>query len=210
MIYLITGLILAYLIGSLSTAVWVGRIFYKLDIRDHGSKNAGATNVIRVLGARAGVPVLLFDAFKGWLAVWLSHYFIKEGMSDGGEETYRILLGCFAVIGHIFPIYTGFRGGKGVATLLGACLALFPVPSLVTIGIFAIMMVAFRIVSLSSVTCAVLFPVTVQIFSLTQPEWPLIILSIAIAVFIPITHQKNIKRLLKGEEKRLSFGKAKK
>ncbi|MDO9512004.1 MAG: glycerol-3-phosphate 1-O-acyltransferase PlsY [Bacteroidales bacterium] len=210
MIYLITGIILAYLIGSISTAVWVGRVFYKIDIREHGSKNAGATNVLRILGAKAGIPVLLFDAFKGWLAVWLSQYFIADLINPISIEGYRIGMGCAAVVGHIFPIFTGFKGGKGVATILGASLALYPIPSLVTIALFIVIMLSSRIVSLASVSCSVFFPLTVQIFSPTAPDWPLMILSIIIAVFIPLTHQKNILRLLKGEEKKFTIGSSRK
>src|ERR1700741_2137551 len=113
----VTMLIAAYLFGSIPTAVWIGRAFYGIDVREFGSGNAGATNVFRVLGKKAGIPVLLLDVVKGILAVALAHF------SDFTSHTtplinYQIAIGIAAVIGHIFPLFGGFRGGKGVATLL--------------------------------------------------------------------------------------------
>ena len=116
----------AYLIGSLPFAVWVGKLFYGIDVREFGSGNAGATNVFRVLGKKAGIPVLLLDVVKGIVAVALAHF------SDFTSHTtplinYQIAIGIAAVIGHIFPLFAGFRGGKGVATLLGVAMAIQPV-----------------------------------------------------------------------------------
>ena len=192
--------ILAFLIGSIPSSVWIGRIFFKVDIRKMGSGNAGATNTIRVLGWKAGIPVLIIDIFKGWIAVYIANFFLFDFV--GNQFIYfKIILATSAVLGHIFPIYVGFHGGKGVATLLGVGIALFPLASLIIAGLFLVILFISRIVSISSIIASIAFPIVV-IFILNTEEVPLIILSIVVAVFVPITHNKNIKRLLKGEEKK--------
>lgn len=205
----IIPLILAYLLGSIPTSVWVGKIFYRTDIRTQGSGNAGATNMIRILGAKAGIPVLLLDIFKGWAAVELIHLFPVPFETENQMALFRIGLGATAVIGHVFPVFAGFRGGKGVATLLGVGIAIFPVASLVTLGIFVIVFIPFRYVSLASISAALAFPF-IDIFLLGHRDvLPLMILAIAIAIFIPLTHRKNIYRLIHGTESKLRFTKAK-
>ena len=197
---LIMLVILAFLIGSIPSSVWIGRIFFKVDIRKMGSGNAGATNTIRVLGWKAGIPVLIIDIFKGWIAVYIANFFLFDFV--GNQFIYfKIILATSAVLGHIFPIYVGFHGGKGVATLLGVGIALFPLASLIIAGLFLVILFISRIVSVSSILSSIAFPIVV-IFILNTEEVPLIILSIVVAVFVPITHNKNIKRLLKGEEKK--------
>jgi len=197
---LIMLVILAFLIGSIPSSVWIGRIFFKVDIRKMGSGNAGATNTIRVLGWKAGIPVLIIDIFKGWIAVYIANFFLFDFV--GNQFIYfKIILATSAVLGHIFPIYVGFHGGKGVATLLGVGIALFPLASLIIAGLFLVILFISRIVSISSIIASIAFPIVV-IFILNTEEVPLIILSIVVAVFVPITHNKNIKRLLKGEEKK--------
>ncbi len=197
---LIILIILAFLIGSIPSSVWIGRIFFKVDIRKMGSGNAGATNTIRVLGWKAGIPVLIIDIFKGWIAVYIANFFFFDFV--GNQFIYfKIILATSAVLGHIFPIYVGFHGGKGVATLLGVGIALFPLASLIIAGLFLVILFISRIVSVSSIIASIAFPIVV-IFILNTEEVPLIILSIVVAVFVPITHKKNIKRLLKGEEKK--------
>ena len=124
--YIALAFLLAYLLGSIPSSVWVGKWFYGLDVRNEGSGNAGATNTIRVLGLKAGIPVLLFDVFKAWLAVSLANWFTYDGFSQNQEVIYRILLGASAVIGHVYPVFAGFRGGKGVASLVGVVIALYP------------------------------------------------------------------------------------
>lgn len=210
MIYLpiIIALLLAYLLGSIPTSVWVGKWFFGLDIRDEGSGNAGATNTIRVLGLKAGIPVLLFDVFKAWLAVSLANWLNYDGFSENQEVIYRILLGAVAVIGHVYPVFAGFRGGKGVASLVGMVLALYPAAFTIIFICFVVVMVLSRIVSLSSIISSIAFPIVV-IFVLNEKSWPLIILSIAVALFVPYTHRKNIERLFKGTEKKFDFGKNK-
>jgi glycerol-3-phosphate acyltransferase PlsY len=200
---------LAYLIGSIPTSVWVGKLFYKIDIREHGSGNAGATNTIRVLGYKAGLPVMAFDIFKGWFAVQLATIFPDGGLAADAIIWLEMALAVSAVLGHIFPVYVGFRGGKGVGTLAGVAIALFPVGLLITAVVFASTLAISRYVSLSSVVAAIAFPFIV-IFVTGQHNPGLIALALFVAVFVPVTHRKNIRRLLRGEENRFDFRRKKK
>lgn len=200
MVIQIAGIvILAYLIGSIPTAVWVGKTFFKLDLRKHGSGNAGATNAIRVFGWKAGLSVFLFDVFKGWLAVKLADFFFSGTLEGDWMVFLKIGLAAAVVIGHVFPAFAGFRGGKGVATLLGVGFAIFPITVWIVLGVFVIILLSTGYVSLGSITGSVIFPF-IEIFLMKQDNIYLICLSILVAIFIPITHRKNIKRLLKGEE----------
>lgn len=200
---------LSYLIGSIPTSVWVGKLFYKIDIREHGSGNAGATNTIRVLGYRAGLPVMAFDIFKGWFAVQLATLFPDTGLSADAIIYLEMALAIAAVLGHIFPVYVGFRGGKGVGTLAGVAIALYPFGLLVAAVVFAGTLAISGYVSLSSIVAAVTFPFIV-IFVTGQHNPGLIALALFVAVFVPVTHRKNIRRLLKGEENRFDFRRKKK
>ncbi len=194
----------AYLIGSVPTSVWVSRVFYKIDIRNEGSKNAGATNTIRVLGLKAGLPVLAFDIFKGWFAVYLLNFFNFPELSLEMRVYLEISMGVAAIVGHIFPVYVGFRGGKGVATIAGVAIALFPIGVLLILGVFVLCFLITRIVSISSIIAGISFPLII-IFVMHNPHLPLQILAVGVGIFIPLTHRKNIQRLLKGKEKRFSF-----
>jgi glycerol-3-phosphate acyltransferase PlsY len=192
-------IVFAYLIGSIPTSVWVGKAFFKIDIRDHGSGNAGATNTIRVLGWKAGLPVFIFDVFKGWMAVSLAVFFVSNRISGDQLVYLKIALAAAVVLGHVFPLFAGFRGGKGVATLLGVGIALYPIAVWIVLGIFLVVLLATGYVSLGSITGAIIFPF-LEIFLLKQQNIWLIGLSILVAIFIPLTHRKNIKRLLAGKE----------
>jgi acyl phosphate:glycerol-3-phosphate acyltransferase len=205
-LYPIAGILLAYLIGSIPTAVWWGKTFYGVDVRNQGSGNAGATNTIRVLGAKAGVPVLLFDVFKGWLAVFLSAFFLSPELNVFQFDLFRIITAVAVVLGHVFPVFAGFRGGKGIATLLGVGIALYPWAVLITLGVFILVLVTTRYVSLSSITGAVTFPVIV-VFLFNPGSLPLIALAVFVGVFVPLTHRKNILRLVKNEESKFSLKK---
>ncbi|MCD4734890.1 MAG: glycerol-3-phosphate 1-O-acyltransferase PlsY [Bacteroidales bacterium] len=206
-IYISGAIFIAYLIGSIPTSVWVGKLFYKVDIRNEGSGNAGATNTIRVLGLKAGIPVLIFDIFKGWFSVFIAIFVPLTGSDFPDLIDLRIMMSIAAVVGHIFPIYVGFRGGKGIATLFGVGIALFPWSALIVFGIFMFVFTIGGYVSLASVTACVSFPI-VEIFILGHQQYPsLIILSILVAIFVPLTHKKNIGRLLKGKEKKFRIGK---
>lgn len=201
-------IVLAYLIGSVPTSVWVGRHFFDIDIREHGSGNAGATNTIRVLGLKTGLPVLFFDVFKGWLAVNLIHltHFYEPGTIQFVNA--QIILGLAAVLGHIFPVYVGFRGGKGVATLLGLVLAIQPVPTLIALAIFIITLFVTKYVSLSSIMAGISFPVLIiAVFKTDIPS--LVIFSLLATLLLILTHRKNIGRLIRGEEAKAKFIKSK-
>lgn len=197
-------LLLAYLLGSIPTSVWIGKTFYNIDVREHGSKNAGSTNSIRILGWKAGLVVLIFDIFKGWLSVnfvHLTHYYIPE---TGNYINFQLLLGIAAILGHIFPVYVGFRGGKGVATLLGFVLAIDPFTTLICIGVFAATLIITKYVSLSSMIAGFAFPlVVIFVFKTTTPS--LVLFSLIVSVLLLFTHQKNIERLLRNEENKALF-----
>lgn len=202
--YLIILIIIAYLIGSFSTAYWFGKWFHNLDIRKLGSKNAGATNAIRVLGLKTGILVFIIDILKSFSIIHLVH--IIPDIANESETFYiiKIALGASAVIGHIFPLYSNFDGGKGVASMLGVILALHPIGALITLGVFTIMFLSTKIVSLSSLTASLFFPGIIYLMEGTDKQ-SLLIFGIFASLMIVVTHTKNIKRLLKGEEKRMSF-----
>jgi acyl phosphate:glycerol-3-phosphate acyltransferase len=203
-VYIILEILAAYLLGSIPSAVWVGKILYGIDVRQHGSGNAGATNVIRVFGYKAGIPVLLFDVFKGWLAVQLAVWLPVPGLGPNTLVYIRIGMALAAVLGHVFPVYVGFKGGKGVGTIAGAGIALFPVAILLVLVVFILVLAVTHYVSLSSIIAALVFPLVVYfIIGVRHPG--LISLSLLVAVFIPATHRKNIRRLLKGEERKFDF-----
>lgn len=205
-IYFIVGIVVAYLIGSVSTAVFFGRLFHDVDVREHGSGNAGATNTMRVLGTKAGLTVLFIDAFKGWLVVSLSPLFTNAQWDNQEMITLRLMMAVAVVLGHVFPLYTNFKGGKGVATLMGVAVALYPIYLiLILLGVFIVVFALTRYVSLGSITVALFLPVlAIWVFHVILP---LQILAVIIAILVPITHKKNIKRLLAGEESRLSVKK---
>ncbi len=204
----IIGVIVAYLLGSIVTSVWVGKWFYGVDVREHGSGNAGATNTLRVLGTVPGLIVLVFDAFKGWFAVFLGNFFAPSFYINEQIINYKLILALMAVVGHIFPVYAGFKGGKGVATLVGVIIALYPSTFFVVLGVFIIVLISSGYVSLSSITSALAFPF-ISAF-LFKESYPLLIaFSILIAIFIPLTHKKNIVRLLNGKENKFSLKKKK-
>lgn len=204
---LVAGCVLAYLMGSFSSAVWIGKWFYNTDVRTQGSGNAGATNTFRVLGTKAALIVMIIDIVKAWTAVMLAHVFAGDSLNETKFIDYQIILGSLAVLGHVFPVFTGFKGGKGVASLVGVIIALYsPYIFLIVLGWFAMVVAFTRYVSLGSVTASILFSV-LAIFVFHEQNTYLIILAALIAVFIPLTHYKNIKRLLKGEESKLSFRK---
>ncbi|MFN3849157.1 MAG: glycerol-3-phosphate 1-O-acyltransferase PlsY [Spirosomataceae bacterium] len=199
MIEVFIGVLVAYLLGSIPTAVWYGRVFHGVDIRNHGSGNAGATNSLRVLGKKAGVIVLLIDLLKGYLAVSLASIIIQN--SDFQPVGYIVpLLGLAVVIGHIFPVFAQFKGGKGVATSLGVILAIHPLATLICVILFLLIIFATKYVSLGSMLGALAFPVQlVSGFWGLQPT-TIVIFGFILAVLLIITHHENVKRLLAGNE----------
>jgi glycerol-3-phosphate acyltransferase PlsY len=202
LIYLLLTLILSYLLGSVATAVWTGKLFHGIDVREHGSGNAGATNVIRILGWKTGIPVLLIDVLKGWVAAMLPVFFTLGGEGTALLTNYQILAGVAVVIGHIFPIFAGFHGGKGVATIFGVLLAIHPLLTISCMGVFLCVMLITGYVSLSSMSAGVAFPIFLLLFFNT-PSLFFKIFSILVAIALIYTHRKNILRLLKGEETKL-------
>jgi acyl phosphate:glycerol-3-phosphate acyltransferase len=201
MYYWIAGVITAYMIGSIPTAVWYGHAFYGIDVRDYGSGNAGATNSFRVLGKKAGIIVMLIDVLKGWIAAQggiLLYHLDLIVLSD--LILFQSAFGIAAVLGHIFPIYAKFKGGKGIATLLGMVLSIHIQAALVCMLIFFIVLVISRYVSLGSLLAALAFPL-VLLMPRFYPEEPfLIAFGFVIFFIVVITHQKNIIRLINGEE----------
>ena len=197
-------IILSYLTGAFPSAVLIGKIFFKTDVREFGSGNAGATNTFRVLGKKAGIPVLILDIFKGWLAV--NYIFFISSLSKNLDLVFeqQLVFGIAAVIGHLFPIYTGFRGGKGIATLLGLLVGIQPAAALLSSLVFIIIFFISRYVSLSSIFAALAFPIIIYFLS-DSTDVSLIIFSIFVPLLAIITHQKNIERLLKGEEVKVKF-----
>ncbi|MFY8025905.1 MAG: glycerol-3-phosphate 1-O-acyltransferase PlsY [Sediminibacterium sp.] len=195
-------ILLAYLIGSVPTAVWISKYYFKIDIRDYGSGNAGATNTFRVLGSKWGTFVMLVDVLKGIIATSL-YILLPYYLTDEWDRTnFMIGLGLAAVLGHIFPIWASFRGGKGVATLLGMAVAIQPLVALCCVGVFLIVLYLTRFVSLSSILAGVSFMVFI-LFIFNEKETLYRIFAVLVALMVILTHQKNIGRILKGTESKI-------
>ncbi|MEJ7692709.1 glycerol-3-phosphate 1-O-acyltransferase PlsY [Daejeonella sp.] len=210
-IYSVSALLFAYLFGSIPTAVWIGQAFYGIDVREYGSGNAGATNTFRVLGKKAGIAVMLLDIFKGYTATNLAYLI---GLSVTGPQNsvqfvnYQLALGITAVMGHLFPVFAGFRGGKGIATLFGMILAVQSEAAMLCVLTFIIVLLISKYVSLSSILAGFSFPLSV-IFIFQSPIRSLVLYGMSICVLILVTHQKNIERLLKGKESKVNLFKKK-
>lgn len=200
---ILIGLVASYLLGSIPTSVWVGKLFYKIDVREHGSGNAGATNTVRVLGYKAGIPVMIFDIAKGWFPVFAASKFINWELTGTNIIYVQIAFGIAAVLGHVYPIYIKFRGGKGVGTFAGVALGLFPYAFLSSLIVFIIVVYITRFVSLGSISAAVAFPIFL-ILVFENYSVPLIGLGVFASFFIIFTHRKNIRRLLDGKENKFA------
>ena len=214
-LYIGLALLMAYLLGSIPTALWVGRRFFHLaDIREHGSGNAGATNTFRVLGPKAGTAVLLIDALKGFVAAYfLPQWLVAQGaIAPEHELYYRLGCGALAVVGHIYPVFAQFRGGKGVATILGMMLGVAPATVGVCMLVFIAMLLLFRYVSLASMTAGVTFAL-LQLLPMKpfHPDQPfLLYVGFVLAALLIYTHRANIGRLRSGTESRVPLPWAKK
>jgi glycerol-3-phosphate acyltransferase PlsY len=205
-ILIICGFIMAYLIGSLPTSVWLGEAYFGIDVRNFGSGNAGATNTFRVLGKRAGSIVMMVDVFKGWTATSLALLlFFTDVISHDDVILYKLLFGILAVVGHIFPVYVNFKGGKGVATLLGMVLSIHFEAALLCMLIFFLVLLTSRYVSLGSMIAALAFPILLLLPRFNPQEPLLIIFGFLMFAIVVLTHQKNIIRLLNGEESRTNL-----
>lgn len=195
--------VLAYLLGSIPTAVWIGRWFYGADVRNFGSGNAGATNTFRVLGRSAGIIVTLVDILKGTAAAALANVLMDNGVIHPMQLTmFQIILGITAIVGHIFPVFAGFRGGKGVATMVGMIFTIQFEIALVCIVIFFLVVLASKYVSLASLIASLSFPFLLMLpdFDSTAPDQITILLAFSFFFIVAVTHTKNIKRLLSGTE----------
>ena len=204
--YYVLFVLIGYLLGSIPSAVWIGKTFYNVDVREHGSHNAGATNTFRVLGKKPGAIVLLFDVLKGLIAtlppLLLLNY--TEINSITGLDPYRISVGFASVIGHLFPVFAGFKGGKGVATSLGVVIGLHPFSAMVCLIVFSLFYFPTKYVSLGAISASISFPIAVFILN-PNAGTLMISFSLFICFGILITHRKNIRRLLRKEENRMNF-----
>lgn len=196
MTLMIFSTIFAYLAGSIPTAVWYGKIFHGIDVRQHGSGNAGATNSLRTLGKKAGIIVLIVDFLKGFLAVKAASLFSTET-----DSILPLIMGLAVIAGHIFPIFAQFRGGKGVATAMGVLVATFPWAALGCMVVFMIIVFATKYVSLGSILGALAFPIQLT-FNLWNDNADKYAIGFAWLIFIilAVMHRQNIQRLLKGTE----------
>lgn len=202
MIHPLAGLLIAYLAGSIPAAYLAGRM-HGIDLRTVGSGNLGATNVVRTLGWKVGLPVYLFDTFKGFAPV----AFLPGVTGEPAGGYWAIAYGIAAIVGHVRPIFLlGKGGGKGVATAGGVFLGLAPVPTLITVALFAIVLKISGYVSLGSLTAAAALPVAILFFMGTGT--PVLAVSVVIAIFVFWTHRANIGRLRRGEEHRFGRSKA--
>ncbi|MBL6667670.1 MAG: glycerol-3-phosphate 1-O-acyltransferase PlsY [Crocinitomicaceae bacterium] len=208
MVFIIV-IFIGYMLGSIPSAVWVGKFFHGIDIREHGSKNAGATNTFRVFGNKSGTIVLAMDILKGYAAasipLLLSHMYI--GFKD--EVLILQLTASFcAIMGHVFPVLAKFKGGKGVASTLGIIIAINPETAFICLGCFIVVFIVWKYVSLGAIVASVLFPF-VSYFFMLEDARIMIIFSIMISLIVLFSHRKNMQRLLRGEENKMNFLKRK-
>ena len=204
--FIIFGLI-AYHLGSIPTAVWVGKAWYNIDVREHGSNNAGATNTFRVLGKKPGVIVLAVDIVKGFIAVslvkWFNYFMALDHTFDELVQV-QVVCAVAAILGHIFPVFAGFKGGKGVATSLGVIVGLEPFSALICIVLFLIVFIISNYVSLGAIIVSFAFPVVVWWVTDNSSD-VLFIFSVILSLAVIAAHRKNIKRLIKGEENKMNL-----
>jgi len=204
--------ILSYLIGAIPSSLWVGKIYKKIDLREHGSGNLGATNTFRILGWKAGIVVSVMDFMKGFTAAfWISSIAVDAIPSVySGWETaifVQIFAGLIAVIGHMFSIFAKFKGGKGVLTACGMLYAIEPISISLALLVFLTVLITTRYVSMASIIASLMYPIFLLMlrygFNLTI-DGSLMVITAALAITIVIKHRGNIKRLIAGNESRIS------
>jgi glycerol-3-phosphate acyltransferase PlsY len=211
LLWILLACVTAYLLGSIPTAVWFGKRYYGVDVRQHGSGNSGATNTFRVLGAKAGSIVMAIDMLKGWAATSLATLLVIYEVVSYDEFIlyktifYKLLFGALAIVGHIFPVYIGFKGGKGVATLLGMMLAVNPQITLMCVGIFVLVLLLSKYVSLGSILATLSFPLLLLMPRFKPDDPELIVFGFLMFLVVVLTHQKNIGRLIQGEESKVNI-----
>jgi acyl phosphate:glycerol-3-phosphate acyltransferase len=188
----------AYLMGSIPTAFWYAKVFHGIDIRQHGSGNVGATNSLRVLGKKAGAIVLIFDLLKGLIPILLAK-------NLGYNEEMTFVVGIASIIGHVWPVFAGFKGGKGIATSLGVILAVSPIGAAISLVVFLITVYFSRYVSLGSLLAGLSFVLYYLIFNSTQSV--MLLIASGLFALLVFTHRENIKRLSKGTESKISYKK---
>jgi glycerol-3-phosphate acyltransferase PlsY len=204
-ILIFSSAIIGYLFGSIPTAVWIGRFYYNLDVREHGSKNAGATNTFRVLGKKPGIIVLLIDVLKGIIASIFPILFMDiHEMSYAFLISLRLVSSIFSMIGHVLPVFAGFKGGKGVATSLGVLIGLQPFAALLCFSVFLLVFVSFKFVSLGAIMSAVTYPFIVYSVD-PNVLFHEMIFTVILSSAVLFTHRKNIFRLIKGEESKMNL-----
>ena len=203
-VLIVVGIILSYLIGAFPTSIILGKARKGIDIREYGSGNAGATNTFRVLGKKSGILVMAVDVFKGYTATMLPYFFFLFDFSinDNQFAAMQLIFGLSAVLGHIFPVYARFKGGKGVASLLGMVIAFNSSVALICIGIFLIVLIISKYVSLGSMLASLAFPILLTMPKINPHDPTPLQIGFGIFIFLLVvyTHKKNVKRLLKGEE----------
>ena len=201
----VLAVLLAYLIGSFPSAIWISKWFFGVDVRDYGSNNAGATNTFRVIGKFAGFSVLFLDILKGWASVkLLTLILITYQPTSDAYINIQLIIGISAVLGHVFPIYEQFQGGKGVATLMGIILAINFSAAIGCVIIFLLIFIFTSYVSLGAMIAAFFFPV-ITIFVVKAESPALIYFSIFISILVITTHKKNIVRLLERQENKMAI-----
>jgi acyl phosphate:glycerol-3-phosphate acyltransferase len=195
-------IVLAYLIGSIPTAVIISKVFFGFNIREYGSGNSGATNTYRVLGPKWGTIVMIGDMLKAIVAVKLAFFLPNSFDNDIYLVNMQLGLGLAAVVGHIFPIWAEFRGGKGVASLFGMVLGIQPNVALCCVGVFILVLYLTRWVSLSSILASIAFPIFILVI-FNEPEKLYRVFALTVAMLVLLTHQKNIGRLINGSESKV-------
>lgn len=194
----------AYIIGSVPTAYWIGKLFFGLDIREHGSKNMGASNTFRVMGPVWGIIVLIIDMAKGVAAVLLAQNVQSADLLGTEKMFWQLILGLVAVFGHVFPLFAGFKGGKGVATLFGVVLAIQPITALISVAAFLVVVFLTKYISLGSIIATVVFMLCVW-FAFNESNVYIRWFSIVAALLVIITHRSNLVRMIKGSEKKIKW-----
>jgi len=205
MIGILLILILSYVVGSIPTSILVARVVGKIDIREHGSGNAGMTNVFRILGWKPAAVVGIFDVLKGWFATSCIPLLPIGKVLITDVSLIQIMAGCAAMLGHTYTIFASFRGGKGVATMMGMLIALYPGVIPFCLITFVIVLMTWGYVSVASISLAIVLPITIFLLprlGFQTPEPSLKLFSLILPLFILFTHRSNIKRLKEGTENR--------
>lgn len=198
--FILTGLA-GYLLGSIPWSVWIGRAWYGLDIRQHGSGNAGATNTFRILGKKAGILVLILDTLKGFVPAFLPPFIFTDA-ENSAMSALKICGGASAVLGHVYSVFLKFRGGKGVATSLGMMLAIAPLATLLSAGVFLGVWLATSYISLGSMSAAAVFPFWHYLLYPHASSWQWAsVLTLSVLIFW--THRSNIRKLIRGQESKI-------